>query len=465
MYKKTRNQGITLIALVITIIVLLILAGVTIATLTGQNGILTQAKNTKEQWEQGHEEEENRLSSYEDIIEDKTSGGIWKISLSTTKLSTTVKINVNSKFYTGALPDTLKEYKELYILKAMGADREFESLEEYICTNFFAGMSMTEIIDALKQQTGTTYTRDEIIYELVFGNMGLEGVKNEDDVLKMIGYSDENIKQIEEEYEKNKELQEVPEKYLNRTYKVIYPDGTEETVLGKDLATYRGEYSVNDNKSYTIKIVENEVEQELNINVVNFVKYPTYEDEYYTYQFDEYNQGYSVAVKDKTLSQYGNILENIDGINIVRLYQTFQGCSNLIQAPKIPNNVTNMTFTFSECTNLSQAPDIPSGVKYMNCAFLDCKNLIQAPNIPSSAEYIDQTFYGCTKLSGKLTVNSSHIDTTSTVEEEGPGHRFLRNTGTQGSGLTVVVPNDEVRELLIQNSGYDTNKVKIVASE
>ena len=42
---KTRNQGITLIALVITIIVLLILAGVTIASITGENGILR--KSTK----------------------------------------------------------------------------------------------------------------------------------------------------------------------------------------------------------------------------------------------------------------------------------------------------------------------------------------------------------------------------------------------------------------------------------
>ena len=40
---KQTNNGITLIALVITIIVLLILAGVTIATLTGENGILTKA--------------------------------------------------------------------------------------------------------------------------------------------------------------------------------------------------------------------------------------------------------------------------------------------------------------------------------------------------------------------------------------------------------------------------------------
>ena len=39
------NKGITLIALVITIIVLLILAGITIASITGENGILR--KSTK----------------------------------------------------------------------------------------------------------------------------------------------------------------------------------------------------------------------------------------------------------------------------------------------------------------------------------------------------------------------------------------------------------------------------------
>ena len=43
-----RNQkGITLIALVITIIVLLILAGVSIAMLTGSNGVLTKATTAK----------------------------------------------------------------------------------------------------------------------------------------------------------------------------------------------------------------------------------------------------------------------------------------------------------------------------------------------------------------------------------------------------------------------------------
>lgn len=49
-----RNQrGITLIALVITIIVLLILAGVSIAMLTGDNGILTKADDAKEKTAKG----------------------------------------------------------------------------------------------------------------------------------------------------------------------------------------------------------------------------------------------------------------------------------------------------------------------------------------------------------------------------------------------------------------------------
>ena len=47
MFFRKENEGITLIALVITIIVLLILAGITIATLTGDNGILTKVNEAK----------------------------------------------------------------------------------------------------------------------------------------------------------------------------------------------------------------------------------------------------------------------------------------------------------------------------------------------------------------------------------------------------------------------------------
>lgn len=54
---KNNVRGITLIALVITIIVLLILAGVSIATLTGPNGLLFQANKAKIQTEEAQEKE------------------------------------------------------------------------------------------------------------------------------------------------------------------------------------------------------------------------------------------------------------------------------------------------------------------------------------------------------------------------------------------------------------------------
>ncbi len=55
-----RNRGITLIALVITIIVLLILAGVSIATLTGQNGVITKATAA---------EEESKKAQYKEVLQ------------------------------------------------------------------------------------------------------------------------------------------------------------------------------------------------------------------------------------------------------------------------------------------------------------------------------------------------------------------------------------------------------------
>ena len=64
----SNNLGITLIALVITIIVLLILAGVSIAMLTGQNGILTQAQNAKQATENAAIKEENDLLEINDYL-------------------------------------------------------------------------------------------------------------------------------------------------------------------------------------------------------------------------------------------------------------------------------------------------------------------------------------------------------------------------------------------------------------
>ena len=60
--KDMRQKGITLIALVITIIVLLILAGVTIATLTGDNGILTKAQEASDRTGEANAREQVQIA-------------------------------------------------------------------------------------------------------------------------------------------------------------------------------------------------------------------------------------------------------------------------------------------------------------------------------------------------------------------------------------------------------------------
>ena len=62
MKKENFQRGITLIALVVTIIVLIILAGVSINMLVGDNGIITQAQNAKRETEEAQAREKLELA-------------------------------------------------------------------------------------------------------------------------------------------------------------------------------------------------------------------------------------------------------------------------------------------------------------------------------------------------------------------------------------------------------------------
>ncbi len=73
--KKEKNKGITIVALVVTIIVLLILAGVTLATLSGENGILTKAKTAKEEYKKAQYQEAIDLAK----LQAHTEQGKYKI--------------------------------------------------------------------------------------------------------------------------------------------------------------------------------------------------------------------------------------------------------------------------------------------------------------------------------------------------------------------------------------------------
>ena len=87
---KSKQSGITLIALAVTIVVLLILAAVAIGLSVGDNGIITSAKDASEKWQQGINNEQDELKQIADFIngnsnsndnnqsdDETSSGGIW----------------------------------------------------------------------------------------------------------------------------------------------------------------------------------------------------------------------------------------------------------------------------------------------------------------------------------------------------------------------------------------------------
>ena len=68
---KTKS-GITLIALVVTIVVLLILAGVSISLLLDENGIIKKSKDARREYGQAKANEQEDLSNLSDMIEEAT---------------------------------------------------------------------------------------------------------------------------------------------------------------------------------------------------------------------------------------------------------------------------------------------------------------------------------------------------------------------------------------------------------
>lgn len=64
MFKK--EKGITLVALVVTIVVLLILAGVSISLVIGQNGIVNKAKAARDNHQAATQEEDKQMKNVAD---------------------------------------------------------------------------------------------------------------------------------------------------------------------------------------------------------------------------------------------------------------------------------------------------------------------------------------------------------------------------------------------------------------
>lgn len=74
-----KNEGITLISVIVIIIVLLILAGVSVSTLTGSNGILQQVEEARKKMKKSEIIEEVQLQLLENKINDTDSSFIYEL--------------------------------------------------------------------------------------------------------------------------------------------------------------------------------------------------------------------------------------------------------------------------------------------------------------------------------------------------------------------------------------------------
>ena len=139
-----KNKGITLIALVITIIVLLILAGVSIAMLTGQNGILTQAQNASTQTEIAEAKEKAQM----DIM-------AWQSERLENGQDATLNDETVKTILTGK--DYVKELKDTSFISTKG-DHEIQYSDLYTNGNNQSGQT---VVDGVTVPSGFTHIAGE----------------------------------------------------------------------------------------------------------------------------------------------------------------------------------------------------------------------------------------------------------------------------------------------------------------
>ena len=111
---KQSTNGITLIALVVTVVVLLILAGISIGALNGENGIIGQAKGGKDSAEISEEKEIINISSVQAMDED-ISGNI-----------TTEKLKNKLNYNVGEGKTEVIDNSETIVVKFKEKDRYYE---------------------------------------------------------------------------------------------------------------------------------------------------------------------------------------------------------------------------------------------------------------------------------------------------------------------------------------------------
>ncbi len=403
---KMSMKGITLIALVVTIVVLLILAGVSISMLTGENGIIIQAQNAK-------------LETRGGDVEEKVS--IWKNEHKLNKYSQ-IKVKNESDFINDLKEQKLvfdNEIDEEHKIIKIGSREIYYGLEENepIALKFLvnSGEDGVVVLPVSKDDCG------EGGYEVDWGDgtTGLDEtvIANKETKLANIGKLNLAIgidmpSGMPHTYSESNKEYIVTITGVCNSVSTDYGSTTENKIIEVLQWGETGLIEINLNNCVNLRKVASPTANTF-INAINFnfsgctglTSIP--EDLFLncinvTYFDSTFNNCKSLTTIPENLFSYCP--------NVISFNSTFSNCTNLTAIPanlfaNCPN-VTYFSSAFSYCTNLTSIPgelftNCPNVISFGN-TFRECKGLTNIPaNLFANCSNVtdfSMTFYLCEKL-------------------------------------------------------------------
>lgn len=386
--KFRRDNGITLIALVVTIIILILLAGISIHLIFGQYGLMDRAKTAKEETRAGSVQDERNLwiadvevakatnqtyKSMDDILEElKNKGLLTAEEVNIIKADENNEITIASKTIS---------------FKIDGNNNPVEPEEqlpdwEYTTSDADYTILLTKYIGTNPEVTvHSTYTLNNKTYQTMIKKSSMtEGPFCKNDIITKITF--ENNVNFEE----------------NSLYCAFYKCSALVTppVIPNNITNMEGTFA--DCTALTTPPT-------IPSSVINM------------------EATFSGCIALTTAPTIPN--------NVTNMKQTFASCKDLVTAPVIPNNVTNMEMTFVSCKTLVTAPTIPSNVINMDQTFAGCSSLkgtivINASNITSARDIVSGT-YGFSQTP----VSNTHL----TIKTPGPSSTTYQTIQNQNTSV------------------------------
>ena len=368
MKKVKGSKGITLIALVITVIVLLILAGITISALSGENGIIQKAVEARTQTDIANVKEQARL----DITE-----------LQMDKLG----------------EDITEEELETILLKYGSfeeSENEKDILDRILTTEKGNKIQVSEIYEGnIKSESGVPIK--------IRINTGEDGyvvlpISKEEDCV--IDWGDNTTTANKGNKEEGIKVASVNNNI--RVANAQSPNGIEHTYTEKNVektVTISGSVKkiITNKPIYATqeKILEIEQWGETGLEMVNLSGCTNLR-----------------KIASPSKKSFANLLNYEDEFGKT-LYITFTNCTSLKEIPsdlfKYCNNAIGFLATFAECTSLTTIPEelfanCPNAVDFGH-TFRNCTSLTSIPqklfDNCQKVESFYRTFYNCTNLTGK----------------------------------------------------------------